>query len=255
MKRIKIKELELGTGRPKICVPLTGRTKTGLIEEAVNAKTSCADLVEWRIDWFDLVDDIEELSKTSMLLREILGSIPLLITFRTEEEGGAKPIEKEAYEALLMEICERQLADLIDIESMKGDELVRRLVRKAKEQGIFTVGSNHDFDKTPSKEEIVGRLCKMQDLNFDITKIAVMPKKERDVLTLLDATLSMKEIYADRPFITMSMDKMGLISRMAGELFGSCLTFGKAGEASAPGQIDAGELCSILDLLHEVGES
>ena len=204
-------------------------------------------MAEWRIDWFERVDDLAELSETSRLIREILAWKPLLITFRTKEEGGAKSIEKEVYEALLMKICERQLADMIDIEVMKGDELVKRIVVKAKEEGIFTVGSNHNFHETPSREVIIGRLCKMQDLDLDITKIAVMPEKERDVLTLLDATLSMKEIYADRPFITMSMKKMGLISRMTGELFGSCLTFGTAGAASAPGQIDAGELSSVLD--------
>ena len=247
MKRVVIKNLEFGTGRPKICVPLTGKTKKELIEEAVNAKTSCADLAEWRIDWFERVDDLAELSETSRLIREILAWKPLLITFRTKEEGGAKSIEKEAYEALLMGICERKLADMIDIEVMKGDELVKRIVLKAKEQKIFTVGSNHNFYKTPSREEIIGRLCKMQELDLDITKIAVMPETERDVLVLLDATLSMKETYADRPFITMSMKKMGLISRMTGELFGSCLTFGTAGAASAPGQIDAGELSSVLD--------
>ncbi|MFR2781512.1 MAG: type I 3-dehydroquinate dehydratase [Clostridium sp.] len=35
-----------------------------------------------------------------------------------------------------------------------------------------------------------------------------------------------------------------------GEIFGSCLTFGLAGQASAPGQIDARELKCVLDILH-----
>ena len=60
----------------------------------------------------------------------------------------------------------------------------------------------------------------------------------------------MNEMYADRPMITMSMKKMGLISRIAGEITGSCMTFGTAGEASAPGQIDAEQLKQVLDLLH-----
>ena len=251
MNTIKINNLEFGTGRPKICVPLTGTSKSQLIEEAANAKVSSADLVEWRIDWFDSVFDMEELSRTSVLIREILGSMPLLVTFRTKAEGGAKEIEPEQYETLLKAICEKKLADMIDIEAFIGDDIVKGIISKAKESGIITVGSNHDFDKTPDKEEIIRRLTKMQELGLDITKIAVMPQKERDVLTLLDATLAMKESYADRPFITMSMKKMGLISRLTGECFGSCLTFGTAGAASAPGQIDAGELSRVLDLLHE----
>ena len=43
--------------------------------------------------------------------------------------------------------------------------------------------------------------------------------------------------YADRPIITMSMAATGVISRVCGEVFGSALTFGAVGKASAPGQI------------------
>ena len=48
----------------------------------------------------------------------------------------------------------------------------------------------------------------------------------------------------------MAMAGTGLISRVWGEIFGSCLTFGLAGQASAPGQIDARELKCVLDILH-----
>ena len=59
----------------------------------------------------------------------------------------------------------------------------------------------------------------------------------------------MKERYADRPYITMSMGKLGLVSRISGELTGSAVTFGSASAASAPGQLPVGELRTILSLL------
>ena len=71
--------------------------------------------------------------------------------------------------------------------------------------GTKRQGQNHDFAKTPEKDEIVRRLRKMQSLDADIPKIALMPTCKRDVLTLLEATLEMSEQYADRPIITMSM--------------------------------------------------
>lgn len=251
MRTVKVNNIEFGTGRPKICVPMTGQNKEQLLEEAVKARTCGADLVEWRIDWFDDVDQIEELKQTAFFIKQIIGDMPLLMTFRTMEEGGKKEISFEEYESLLSNICEQKLAEMIDIEAFKEESMVRRILTKAKEAEVLTVGSNHDFHQTPSKEEIIRRLCKMQELGVDISKIAVMPKKERDVLTLLDATLTMKEVYGDRPFITMSMGQMGVVSRLAGECFGSCLSFGTTGAASAPGQIDAKELGNILDLLHE----
>lgn len=113
------------------------------------------------------------------------------------------------------------------------------------------VASNHDFHKTPGKEEIVGRLCRMQELGADIPKIAVMPQSRQDVLTLLAATEEMNREYADRPIITMSMSGTGVISRLCGEVFGSALTFGAAKKASAPGQMEVRELSQILSLLHK----
>ena len=53
---------------------------------------------------------------------------------------------------------------------------------------------------------------------------------------------AMKIQYGTTPFITMSMGGTGVISRLAGEVFGSAFTFGAGKEAIAPGQIPVGEL-------------
>ena len=90
----------------------------------------------------------------------------------------------------------------------------------------------------------------MQQLGMDVAKMAVMPQSEKDVRMLLEATAEMKEQHPQTPVITMSMGKMGVLSRMAGELFGSALTFGTVGQASAPGQIPVKELRKILEMLH-----
>ena len=53
------------------------------------------------------------------------------------------------------------------------------------------------------------------------------------------------------PVITMSHGRDRSDQRLSGEVFGSCLTFGAAGSVSAPGQINALTLRSVLELLHE----
>lgn len=98
---------------------------------------------------------------------------------------------------------------------------------------------------------MIGRMQKMQEWDADITKVAVMPKSRRDVLKLLTATLMMQEQYGDRPAITMAMAGQGVISRLSGEIFGSCVTFGCAGQASAPGQLQVEELDKILETIHK----
>jgi 3-dehydroquinate dehydratase-1 len=69
------------------------------------------------------------------------------------------------------------------------------------------------------------------------------------VLELMEASVRMAEGLADRPFIALSMGSLGMVSRISGILTGSCLTFGTAGEASAPGQPDAKRLKAALGLL------
>ena len=140
---------------------------------------------------------------------------------------------------------------MVDVEAFTGDEAVRAIVETAHEAGVKVVGSNHDFHQTPEQEEIVARLCKMQELGVDIPKIAVMPVCKKDVLTLLSATEEMYTRYANRPIITMSMAGTGVISRLCGEVFGSALTFGAAGKASAPGQMEVEDLKTVLSLLHK----
>ena len=78
-----------------------------------------------------------------------------------------------------------------------------------------------------------------------------MPQTEEDVLRLLSVTSEFYKENPDTPIISMSMGKLGMISRLCGETFGSCVTFGAGKNASAPGQIPVEKLQMILTTLHE----
>jgi 3-dehydroquinate dehydratase I len=249
-KTLTVKGLTIGEGTPKICVPLLGETLSQLNEEAAFLKTIDFDIVEWRVDFFEHVEDIEKVKEALVAIRSILLNAPLIFTFRSHKEGGNKEITTSFYFELNKTIAETGLIDIIDVELYNAEKEVKALIEDAHAKNVFVIISNHDFHKTPAKEEIISRLRKAQELGGDLPKIAVMPTSTADVLTLLDATNTMNEQYADRPFITMSMAGKGVISRLAGELFGSALTFGAAKKASAPGQVAVKELRSVLNLLH-----
>ncbi|HCO27941.1 MAG TPA: type I 3-dehydroquinate dehydratase, partial [Lachnospiraceae bacterium] len=169
-----------------------------------------------------------------------------LFTFRTAKEGGEKAIDEKNYVQLNQNVAKSGYVDLVDVELFMGEQVVQEILEVAHEHGVKVVTSNHDFEKTPEKEEILSRLKRMQQLGADLLKIAVMPNSKRDVLTLLMATEEMVTKYAKRPVITMSMAGTGGISRLCGEVFGSALTFGAVGKASAPGQIDVNDLHTVL---------
>ena len=250
MNTVQVKNTVIGEGRPKICVPIVGKTKTDILEEAKKITTLPVDVVEWRVDWFDDVFATEKVLETAKELQEVLKDIPVLLTFRTSKEGGEKEISVNDYAALNIAAAQSGYVHLIDVEAFTGDEVVKTIINAAHEAGVKVIASNHDFFKTPSENEILSILKQMEEAGADIAKIAVMPTCTEDVLTLLSATCKAKKELTC-PVITMSMAGTGLISRLSGEVFGSCLTFGTAGNISAPGQIDALKLRSVLHILHE----
>lgn len=251
MNTVKIKNVILGQGKPKICVPIVGITKEDILNQARALENVEVDVVEWRVDWFEGVFQLEKVKDVLVDLRNELKELPLLFTFRTSKEGGEKSIENKEYVSLNKAVAATGLVDLVDVEVFTGDDYVKEIIKSAHESNVKVIASNHDFDKTPSKGDIVSRLIKMQDLGADIPKIAVMPKCKLDVLELLEATVIMSEQYANRPIITMSMAGQGAISRLCGEVFGSCLTFGAVSKASAPGQINVEELNKVLNIINK----
>ncbi|WP_316274336.1 type I 3-dehydroquinate dehydratase [Bacillus halotolerans] len=251
MSVLTIKGVSIGEGMPKIIVPLMGKTEKQILKEAEAVKLLDPDIVEWRVDVFEKADDSEAVIKMISKLRESLRDKLFLFTFRSHKEGGSKEMDVRSYIALLETAIRTKDIDFIDIELFSGETNVEALVSLAGENGVYVIMSNHDFQKTPAKDEIISRLRKMQELGAHIPKIAVMPKDAGDLLTLLDATYTMKTKYADRPMITMSMSGTGLVSRLSGEIFGSACTFGAGEEASAPGQIPVSELRNVLEVLRK----
>ena len=251
MNPVVVRNVSIGEGMPKICVPIVGETREEILKAAKEIVNAPADIVEWRADWYESVLEMQKVVALSKELREILGEKPILFTFRTKAEGGEKELQARAYAMLNQMMIASGYIDLIDVEVFTAKEEATAIIEAAHKYGVNVVGSNHDFTKTPDKEEIVRRLCDMQDMGVDIPKLAVMPQNKKDILTLLEATDEMVSYHADRPIVTMSMSGMGAVSRITGELFGSAITFGALGKTSAPGQISVVELKNILEIMHK----
>lgn len=251
MAVLKIRNIKLGEGMPKIIVPLMAKTGEQLLEECRSIIAHNPDIIEWRIDEFELVEELDIVEKLLFSIREIIGDTPLLFTFRTIYEGGNKDVSLPFYKKLLTLAVQSKQVDLVDIELYLNEELVEELVGVAKDHGVHVVMSNHDFQQTPEREELLSRFQAMLGLGADIPKLAVMANDTADLLTLLEASQLMKEQHTDRPYIAISMGKNGLVSRIAGEIFGSAATFASGNVASAPGQIPILEMQQVLRILHK----
>ena len=61
MNTVTMKNVEFGAGVPKICVPICGKSKEDVLEQAKIIIDTPADIIECRMDWFDGVEDTKEL--------------------------------------------------------------------------------------------------------------------------------------------------------------------------------------------------
>lgn len=250
MKVVKVKDINIGEGKPKICVPVIGNSISVIEQNAKAAGESVADIVEWRCDYFGNIFDNENALEALEVVSNNINGKPLLCTFRSSNEGGEQAITSAKYIELYEIFIKTGLIDMVDVELFAGDEVVGKIISIAKENSVKVIISNHDFDKTPQDDEIRTRLVKMQSLGGDIAKMAVMPRSNADVLRLMSVTRCTKDKSMNIPVITMSMAAQGMISRMSGEIFGSDVTFGAVTDISAPGQINIDILSEILNTIH-----
>lgn len=230
----------------KTIVPITAKTKEQALAQAqVIANTADADLAEFRIDLLSFASDTKQVIALGHELKKVLGNKPLIATIRTKNEGGQLEISDADYGKTYQAYLKNPFMDWLDVEMFRDQKVVSEIVQKAHQKKVLVVMSNHDFQKTPSQDEIEKRLLKQDQMGADILKIAVMPKSKQDVFTLMNATLKVSQ-QTTKPLLTMSMGQLGTISRVATANMGGSYSFGMIGQASAPGQIDVTKLKQIL---------
>lgn len=242
----QVKNLNIGELPVKTIVPITAKTKQEALEQAqIIANNPNVDMVEFRIDLLDFASNNKAVIKLGKELNQILKNKPLIATIRTANEGGKLNISDADYQETYTEYLKQPFMQLLDIEMFRSPARVERLIKLAHDKKVLIIMSNHDFDKTPSQQEIEQRLLEQDQMGADILKIAVMPQSKQDVLTLMNATLNVSH-KSKKPLLTMSMGSLGTISRIATANVGGSMSFGMIGEASAPGQIDVAQLKQFL---------
>lgn len=251
MKQLSIKNLIIGNDISKICVPIVASSLEELRKVLPQYK-NCTDidLIEWRGDFLQEATNPQFMIDVAREIRHTLPDFPILFTFRTKKEGGEQEITFSDYTKLNLSLAQSGFVDMIDLELFctSDKEKLSSIINQLHNTTVKIILSNHDFSKTPAEDIILSRLSVMEEMGADIAKIALMPQTPMDVVTLLSATVKSKESL-NIPIVTMSMGKLGAVSRISGGTFGSSITFGTLTKASAPGQIPINTLKDFLTTL------
>lgn len=247
---LELKGREIGAGKPCICVPVMEKEKEAVIEEIKCLSESTADMIEWRVDAFENIADYNAIRDILETIRPYLKEKIFLYTFRSKKQGGCAEVDEDTLNDLHDLAAESGCVDLIDLEYFEEDRPAHKIY-ELHQKGVKVVASHHDFEETPDFGVMKMLLEKMCVGDADIVKLAVMPQKKQDVLKLLAVTSEFCRENPKIPVITMSMGEMGVISRLSGESFGSCVTFAAHKKASAPGQMSLADVSTILEMIHK----
>ena len=221
-------------------------SKTLLNDIKINEKS--IDIVELRIDQWP--------SFNKALLNEVIKQLKIfhlkiLVTYRTSIQGGKGAVNEQEYLNILSELIECPQFDMIDIEwsSAVKIEKYTHLVQRAQQKGLEVVLSHHNFQETP--ENMMEILSELTSLNPKLVKVAVMAHTEQDVLDLMNYTRGFKTLNPEQEYVTISMGKVGKVSRITADVTGSSWSFASLDEASAPGQISLANMKKIREILDE----
>ena len=247
---MEIKGKTIGTGKPLLCVPVMESNKEEIIDELRTLAKSEADVVEWRIDVFADYKNYNAVREVFAAAAECMKEKIFLYTFRTKKQGGMGELTSDELSDLHDLAAEAGCVDLLDLEFFEEEHAAKR-IREIQKKGKKVVASHHDLEGTPQIDVMRMLLDHMCEGGADIVKLVVTPKTTEDVLRLLAVTSEFHSENQETPIITVSMGKLGAVSRVSGETFGSCVTFASHGKKSAPGQFQLEEMQQTLAMLHE----
>ena len=251
-KPILVNGKPLGDGRlPAICTPLVGRTREQVLAEVALVVTKQPDLLEWRVDFFQSIGNVAAVVALAGEIRGAAGGIPVLFTRRSTKEGGEPiPLNEEQVVALIEAVCASRTVELVDFEMNNDPAHIAQVRAAAQAHGVGLVLSFHNFQSTPSQEVLSQRFAQAQQLGADVAKIAVMPQRLEDVLSVLGATLESSQTL-NIPVDSMAMGGYGALTRLFGWAFGSAMGFAVGVTASAPGQVPIEDMNTVLGILQK----
>lgn len=198
------------------------------------------DIIEWRADYLPK----EAILQVAPAIFEKFAGRELVFTLRTRSEGGEIDLSPEEYIHLIKEVAQFYQPDYIDFEYYSYKDVFEEMLDFPN-----LVLSYHNFQETP--ENMMEILSELTILNPKLVKVAVMAHTEQDVLDLMNYTRGFKTLNPEQEYVTISMGKVGKVSRITADVTGSSWSFASLDEVSAPGQISLASMKKIREILDE----
>ena len=206
-----------------------------IVGSVPNWQTWCREVVKEDLpcDWAELRVDALPPELTAKDIMEVFPRVGVLVTPRHQSEGGLR--EWQGDDRLRMTLDLLPMAVAVDWEAALLPQ-AQDLVQAAKAREVMLIASHHDFEKTPTAEEMLEIEASARAAGADMVKFAFRVRSLDDVQVGIELLLR-----ATGPLAVMGMDAMfGPFSRILYAKHGSELIYGYLGDTpTAPGQWSA----------------
>jgi len=223
-------------GSPKICVVITARNMAEALDRLTEVASQTPDLIEVRFDYMESPGDPGTIRDST--------DIPMIATNRRRDQGGHSRMKEADRVAVILDAVEAgfDYADL-ELNTPDLDEIGSRV--KALEGSM--VISHHDFNGTPSADELRETMSRMVEHGADVCKIIGTAQSTRDNLVYIGLFGSHRE----GGLVCFGMGRDGILSRVLSPLMGGEFTYASShsGGESAPGQLTLAEMREIYRLM------
>lgn len=199
-----------------------------------------ADIIEWRADFLPK----DEILQVAPAIFEKFAGRELLFTLRTRAEGGEIDLSAQDYLQVIKDVTQLYQPEYVDFEYFGNKDVFDQMLDFPN-----LVLSYHNFQETP--ENMMEILSELTSLNPKVVKVSVMAHTEQDVLDLMNFTRGFKTLNPEQEYVTISMGKVGKVSRITSDVTGSSWSFASLDVASAPGQISLSNMKKIREILNE----
>jgi 3-dehydroquinate dehydratase-1 len=221
----------------RVCVSVPPKTVGEAFDLIQKSEAQNADLIEVRLDSLtvhDRIADIPSRSKT-----------PLIATIKSVEQHGKFSGTETERQKILVDAAKNGFTYVdMDLGISNRTELISSL----HSAGAKVIVSFHDFDKTPTVEQLNEILDKEVALGADVCKIITTARTVKDNLTTLNFV---SEASKKAKIVCFAMGELGKQSRLVSPVFGAFFTFACLDEKrkTAKGQLTIKEMNSAYEAL------
>jgi 3-dehydroquinate dehydratase / shikimate dehydrogenase len=216
-------------GRERICVVIAEKSAAAALKALRRTLTS-SRTVELRLDW---LSSMAEIGRFLARLRLDPKKVCAIATVRRRAAGGKYAGGLREQMELLRRAAEAGCS-WCDLEVESAERLSADDLKELRQAGARVMISFHDFRGTPRDlKAVVRRLARR---GGDAVKIAAQSRTIADSVRVLEIARRRRDV------VSVPMGEIGLPARVLALRAGSALAYAAADQATAPGQLSAGEM-------------